>query len=374
MGSLSPPRPRPNQQSSPPSGFQIFMSFCAKQPPSSSNDMSSNWITRYDPSNNAWERLTSIPGLLHNHVLKDFSMVSIADSVFVVGGRLYRKVFGSGQDTDDDDTGEVRSTVLRYDVRNDSWSRCAPMRVARFDFACTVYDDKIYVAGGKTTVDCTGGLSSAEVYDPALDQWKAMPSLTTGRHKCVGVTWQGKIYVVGGFAGRSGESWSILEQCSAEVYDCESAKWDLVMGMWQLDIPPNQIVAVDDRLFSCGDCLNAWKGHIESYDGKLRIWNVVDGSHRRTLSCTIDTLDDATGANWYQMQRVYLTMAAVGTHLYVLAGYRKADGGEDISSLVSVVHVFDTSVDGNGFGWKSFEPTEEHVEMELCSHCCVVRH
>lgn len=36
---------------------------------------------------------------------------------------------------------------------------------------------------------------------------------------------------------------------------------------WQLDIPLNQIVAVDDNLFSSGeDYLNAWKGYyIEEY-------------------------------------------------------------------------------------------------------------
>ncbi|KAJ6855816.1 hypothetical protein NC651_040441 [Populus alba x Populus x berolinensis] len=54
--------------------------------------------------------------------------------------------------------------------------------------------------------------------------------------------------------------------------------------MWQLDVPPNQIVALEGNLFSSGDCLNAWKGHIEAYDGKLNIWNVVDGSRLQTLS------------------------------------------------------------------------------------------
>ena len=41
------------------------------------------------------------------------------------------------------------------------------------------------------------------------------------------------------------------------------------MNMWQLDIPPNQIVNVNGTLFSSGDCLNAWKGYIEAYDGNL---------------------------------------------------------------------------------------------------------
>jgi hypothetical protein len=53
--------------------------------------------------------------------------------------------------------------------------------------------------------------------------------------------------------------------------------------MWQLDVPPNQIAALEGNLFSSGYCLNAWKGHIEAYDGKLNIWNVVNGSRLQTL-------------------------------------------------------------------------------------------
>ncbi|GKV03876.1 hypothetical protein SLEP1_g16116 [Rubroshorea leprosula] len=54
---------------------------------------------------------------------------------------------------------------------------------------------------------------------------------------------------------------STMARCSAEVYDSENAKWDLMQGMWQLDVPPNQIVAVGCKLYISGDCLNAWKGY-----------------------------------------------------------------------------------------------------------------
>jgi N-acetylneuraminic acid mutarotase len=341
------------------------MSFCPKE--LSPNTTVSNWIDSYDPSNNAWRRrLTSIPELPQNHVLKSFSMVAIADNIYVIGGRLCHKIAG-GDETVEVDV-EIRLSVLCYNVRDDVWSKRAPMRVPRFDFACTVCDGKIYVAGGKTTLGSARGVSSAEVYDPALDQWKALPSMNAERYKCVAVTWRGKVHVFGGFAGRSsGDSWYTKERSSAEVYDAEIKKWDLIVGMWQLDVPPNQIVAVDDTLFSSGDCLNAWKGHVEAYDGKLNIWNVVDRSYRQNLSYSIATLGDRV-ANWGHVERFYLTMAAIGTHLYFLTGYKKPG---EISKLMSVVHMFDTSEDLKGFGWSSFEPTEEEEEKELCSHCGV---
>lgn len=126
--------------------------------------------------------------------------------------------------------------------------------------------------------------------------------------------WQGKVHVVGGFGGVEGPL-AVKERCSAEVYDCESATWNLMVGMWQLDVPPNQIVAVGGKLFSSGDRLNAWKGHIEVYDGKIGIWDEVDGSYLEHISSPVST-SDATGANWPPMRRLYLTMAPIGTDLY----------------------------------------------------------
>lgn len=60
-------------------------------------------------------------------------------------------------------------------------------------------------------------------------------------------------------------------------------------------------------------------------------------------------------------------MAPIGTHLYFLAGYRTVD---DPLKIISTVYLFDTSATGGS--WKNFEPIEDEVERELCSHCCVV--
>lgn len=168
----------------------------------------------------------------------------------------------------------------------------------------------------------------------------------------MGLMWHGKIHVVGGFAEKEDCDRTVfmIESSSAEVYDAGAERWEMVAGMWQLDVPPNQIVAVGGRLFSSGDCLKAWKGHIESFDGN--IWNEVDGSHLQMFNGPL----------------IYLTVAPIGTHLYFLAGYRM-DG--ELSRIMSVVHVFDTSATGDA--WKSFEPMEVEGYKLLCSHCCVVQ-
>ncbi|KAJ6925774.1 kelch-like protein 8 [Populus alba x Populus x berolinensis] len=225
-------------------------------------------------------------------------MVTLGDSIYIIGGLLCRRVQAPNSIDESDefiDVGvEVLPSVLRY--------------------------------------NCT------------LNAWSPLPSMSTLRYKSVGVTWRGKIHVVGGFAMRRDSDKTvpfITERSSAEVYDPRTGKWDLVTGMWQLDVPPNQIVEVDGSLFS------------SAYDGKLNIWNVVDGSHSQTLNSPISPSDD-NNENWPPTQRVYLTMAPIGTRLYFLAGYRKA--GES-SRIISMDLIFYTRATRRA--WASSEPMEE---------------
>ncbi|KAJ7946930.1 F-box/kelch-repeat protein [Quillaja saponaria] len=369
MGSLPSP-PRPTSPPSPEntlSNFRVYAAFCPREPADNANVY--NWIECYDPSINTWSHVTSIPVIIENHILKGFAMVSLGDSIYIIGGQLCHKdwIHVSDESAELVDVGiEVVPTVLRYNVQSKQWSNCATLNVARYDFACAVCENKIHVAGGKSILDSARGISSAEVYDPNYDRWSPLPNLSILRYKCIGVTWHGKFHVIGGFVGRDdsdGTLPSLVDRSSAEVFDTQAGKWDLMARMWQLDVPPNQIVAVNERLLSSGDCLTTWKGHIEAYDGKVNIWNEVEGSHQPSLF----TLE-ANNGNWPLNQRLYLTMAPIGIHLYFLAAYRTAT---DSTKTISMVHIFDTSATHDA--WRSFEPMEEEGEKELCSHCCVVQ-
>ncbi|XP_060190359.1 uncharacterized protein LOC132619480 [Lycium barbarum] len=365
MGSIpSPSRNLTRSQENDEPYYRIYASFCGKD--YTPNVNMSNWISSYHPSTNSWHRLTTIPGLVENQVLKSFAMVSIGETIFVIGGRHCHKVVSDDPiDFAYEKDLSVRSLVLKYNTCTGIWSACAPLAIPRYNFACTCKDGKIYVAGGQTMLDSAEGTSFAEVYDPAKDEWKPLPNMSTLRYKSVGVAWQGKIYVVGGFAKRGNSDSKgpyMMERSSAELYDPHAQKWEYLARMWDLDIPPNQIVNVNGKLFSSGDCLNAWKGHIEAYDKTLNMWNIVDGSHS-----PIST-SEATVATWPHMERIFCTMAPIGTQLYFLAGYRMPG---EILKTKTEVHVFDTSAIDNG--WRGFEPIEEEGETELCSHCCVLK-
>ncbi|KAL0301492.1 UNVERIFIED_CONTAM: hypothetical protein Sradi_6426000 [Sesamum radiatum] len=313
--------------------YQIYAPFCTKN---ATTGDTSTFIDCYTPSTNSWDRVTSIPGHGENLALKDFSMVSIDHYIYVIGGRLCRKSsepnIGSGP--------EFNPRVVH---------------------ACSD-------TTGQSTLGRAKGISSTEVYDPALDQWKSLANMSRMRYKSVGVIWQGKIHIVGGFVDGGEITGPFhMTRSSAEVYDVQRDKWDFIARMWDLDVPPYQIVAVNGKLFSSGDCFKRWKGHIEAYDEKENIWNEVHGSYFDCLSPT-SRAEVTSSSCSAMMWPSYLTMAPIGNQLYFLVGYRIPGEG---SRLRSEVHVFDTAAHGGG--WRSCEPFEEEGEKELCGHCVVIK-
>ncbi|XP_062220643.1 F-box/kelch-repeat protein At1g67480-like [Phragmites australis] len=343
----------------------------------------SNSLECYEPGANTWHRVGALPDVPDGHILKGFAVVALAESMYVIGGRMCRRESGAAAGEYRDTDVSVRADVLRYDVRRGEWQHCAPLLVPRFDFACAPCRGSICVAGGQCSLSGARGTAAAEVYDAEKDQWSALPDMSTLRYKCAGVTWQGSFHVVGGFAestlsagdallapGTTVPQSSALERSSAEVFHCARGTWEILPGMWQLDVPPNQIVAVAGRLFSSGDCLNSWKGHVEVYDGELNIWSILDHSALPDLSLLANLPPSA--------QRLYLTMAVVDTQLYFLAGYQVPSANDGFRT-VSLVHSFNTSATpGLVPAWSSFQPKmdQEDVEdgsKELLSQCCSVQ-
>ncbi|KAK4345024.1 hypothetical protein RND71_035200 [Anisodus tanguticus] len=97
------------------------------------------------------EKMGNIFWLLKNHVLKDFAMVVIGETIYVIGGRqCYKDLIDSSQTNNvhEIDT-EVVPSVLKYN----------------------------------TSLGGAMGTSLAEVYDPVLDQWKQLPTMSTTRYR-----------------------------------------------------------------------------------------------------------------------------------------------------------------------------------------------
>ncbi len=63
----------------------------------------------------------------------------------------------------------------RYSPGEDEWTEVAPMNEARFGCAVVSYQGRIYVSGGFGRDKAI--LSSAEVYDPETNRWTKLPNM-----------------------------------------------------------------------------------------------------------------------------------------------------------------------------------------------------
>ena len=83
----------------------------------------------------------------------------------------------------------------------------------------------LYVVGGKSGAAADTALASAECYDPATRQWRALPAMSVARYACAAECLEGCVYVVGGTNG-SGDSLA-----SAERYDPVTNAWSPLPSM-----------------------------------------------------------------------------------------------------------------------------------------------
>lgn len=302
-----------------------------------------------------------------------FGFVSIDERLYIIGGRLCTKHVAGGLASLMETSGpchaetdlEVRREVYALDCTTGEWTQCASMATPRVDFACTVAGGNIYVAGGRCHAGIEKGVASAEVYIPAQDRWDPLPSMTTGRYKCVGVTVDEKVHVIGGFtAPEDSDTVNVftIDRSSVDVFkpEQETSGWDVVKGGWQLDIPPNQILSLQGKLYSSGDLLQLWKGSIETYDEELNMWKAVEGSRRRMREN-----EELQGG-----ERAYLTMAAIGRKLYFVGGYRIPSHPP---KCLDTIDIFDLDAP-DGAKWSCMQSVQTPCfqAKDTCSHCCVV--
>ncbi|MCZ6677316.1 MAG: hypothetical protein O7E52_08705, partial [Candidatus Poribacteria bacterium] len=110
-------------------------------------------------------------------------------------------------------------TVEEYDPPTDTWTRKADMPTARKGMATSVVNGKIYAFGGSTRVQAPPGLlTTVEEYDPATNTWTKKKDMPSKRFGAAAVAVDGKIYVMGGWAGGSHTS-------AVEMYDPATNIW-----------------------------------------------------------------------------------------------------------------------------------------------------
>jgi N-acetylneuraminic acid mutarotase len=118
--------------------------------------------------------------------LNHMGAASYGGSLYVLGG--YR----SQSDTNSDAT----NSFWRYDPATDQWSAMPPAPTPRAAFATAVLGNRLYAAAGRN--DDTLALTSVDVFDFSQQRWLSAPSLRVAREHVAGAAAGGAVYVLGG--------------------------------------------------------------------------------------------------------------------------------------------------------------------------------
>ncbi|GLU23057.1 hypothetical protein SLE2022_390890 [Rubroshorea leprosula] len=109
-----------------------------------------------------------------------------------------------------------------------------------------------------------------------------------------------------------------------------------------------------------GPNVHHWEYHDPAVDMWTPLPNMSTMRSGAPLSCSIQ---------WRESRNSWQGCGSWTCQLYFLAGFRIAG---EISRTVSMAYIFDTAAVTSD-AWRSFDPTEEDGEKELCIHCCVVK-
>jgi streptogramin lyase/N-acetylneuraminic acid mutarotase len=158
-----------------------------------------------------------VPPLPHNTwtYLKSMPTARSGACAGVIGSKVYVVGGAAG-------AGNPLRVNEAYDISSNSWSEAAQMPTARTTLACAVVGTTLYAIGGGTV---SSESAAVEAYDAETNTWTAatakgaaLQPLPIPVNSVEAVSFQGLIYVVGGFTG-SGRSTAM------QIYNPVSNKW-----------------------------------------------------------------------------------------------------------------------------------------------------
>ena len=145
------------------------------------------------------------------------------------------------------------------------WEEKAPVSVGRYAYdGIELVNDKIYFVGGNNGTD----LSIAERYDPAIDQWVSISSLSVAKHGVATASLDEKLFVIGGFNYENGANFK-----EVEVFNPSSSQWS---SSSELPIATRLAAAITfhDKIYLIGGRHdnNSRMNQVVEYSDSLSLW------------------------------------------------------------------------------------------------------
>jgi hypothetical protein len=102
----------------------------------------------------------------------EITATNIEDNIYVIGGL--------------DGSGDVLNVVEVHNIKNNSWKSLAPLPQPLHHAATSSYNGKIYVIGGFISREWIP-TNQLFIYDPMKDEWKEGKSMPTARGALNGI-------------------------------------------------------------------------------------------------------------------------------------------------------------------------------------------
>ena len=129
---------------------------------------------------------------------------------------------------DDDGCSHATASAELFDPATGTWRVTGTMTTARFGATATLLPNgEVLVAGGLGEVFRGGAFTSAEIYDPATEAWRATGPLTIARSEhTASLLPNGQVIVAGGAdSSPYTDYWYVHSSSSAELYDPATGTW-----------------------------------------------------------------------------------------------------------------------------------------------------
>jgi N-acetylneuraminic acid mutarotase len=192
----------------------------------------------YDPSSGSWAATGKMGRVRAGH-----TATLLPDGKVLVAGGVVYSATGDSSPT-------ATAAAELYDPSSGSWTATGSMVAARAGHTATLMPDgKVLVAGGGKIIGPSGGLGSAELYDPSSGSWTATGSMASLRQGATATLLPGSRVLVAGGATFSGPNGALA---SAELYDTGSGTWTAAGSMSRARYGQAAALLPDGRVLMAG--------------------------------------------------------------------------------------------------------------------------
>lgn len=247
----------------------------------------SRQVQIYTPATNSWSTGAQLPRAMHH-----IGIAAANGKLYLLGGYSTNAAGDSAYYT-------PTNFAYEYDPSANSWTAKAPLPVARGAHVALTYQGKIYLLGGIDIIN--NGSPRNDIYDPATNTWSTGASLPTVRDHVSGVVLDSLLYVISGGSIHQNTK-------TVEAYSPVTNLWHTFPDIL-LERHAPAVGAVKGKIYLAGGETNSVSDTQESevFNPQNRTWTVI---------ASLPTARSHTAG------------AVVGDTLYVIGGSTPTGGGK----------------------------------------------